>query len=219
MLPTAVTTVRLPTSSEDGIAYWYTFEGDVEDVSGQHIANRAALVVHPASFYLAISRLPMFVDTKTAATAGVAAVDLSGRTVTDVPVTVSLVREEWVLRSSDESLERTALGAPRDPGGGVDGPHGRRRDGGADCPSRGGQLHPARDRARRERPAGADRARVLLARAGRVVVAQGGQPDRPEPERETWKPGETARILVHSPWPSATGSSPSSAKGSAAIEP
>ena len=73
----------------------------MEDVSGQHIANRAALVVHPASLYVAMSRPPMFVDTKTDTTVGVVAVDLSGRSVADVPVTVSLVREQWVSGSPD----------------------------------------------------------------------------------------------------------------------
>ena len=68
----------------------------MEDVSGQHIANRAALVVHPASLYVAVSRPPMFVDTKTGTTVDVVAVDLSGKPVVDVSVTVSLVREQWV---------------------------------------------------------------------------------------------------------------------------
>ena len=50
-------TVALPTSPEgDAARTRYTLEGDVEDASGQHIANRAALVVHPASLYVALSR-------------------------------------------------------------------------------------------------------------------------------------------------------------------
>src|SRR5262249_23745014 len=32
-------------------AYDYTFEGDVTSGGGQHIANRASVVVHPAPFY------------------------------------------------------------------------------------------------------------------------------------------------------------------------
>jgi hypothetical protein len=38
----------LTTRSEGDSAFSYTLEGDVTDVSGQHIANRASLVVHPA---------------------------------------------------------------------------------------------------------------------------------------------------------------------------
>ena len=36
-------TVSLPTEAKTDRAYQYTFEGDVEDISRQHIANRAQL--------------------------------------------------------------------------------------------------------------------------------------------------------------------------------
>ena len=43
----------------------YTLEGDVEDVSRQHIAEpRAACVVHPAPWYIGVKRLPYFADQK-----------------------------------------------------------------------------------------------------------------------------------------------------------
>ena len=35
-------------SRDVDFAYRYTLEGDVEDASRQHIANRASIVVHPA---------------------------------------------------------------------------------------------------------------------------------------------------------------------------
>ena len=199
-----LTTVRLPTTSEDGIAYSYTFEGDVEDVSGQHIANRAALVVHPASFYLAMSRLPVFVDTKTAST-GVVAVDLSGRTVTDVPVTVSLIREEWVSgppesRWSEPRWERREIPA---------GEWTVRTGAGETAlpiPLREGGSYILRAIAR---DASGRQARTELRfySLGPGVSSWRKVGNRIDlsPERETWKPGETARILVHSPWPSATG--------------
>ena len=40
--------------------YAYTLEGDVEDVSRQHIANRTSLVVHPAPWYIGIKQVPLF---------------------------------------------------------------------------------------------------------------------------------------------------------------
>ena len=44
--------------------YRYTLEGDVTDVSRQHIAGRASFVVHPAPWYVGIKRPPYFVEQK-----------------------------------------------------------------------------------------------------------------------------------------------------------
>ncbi len=60
-------------------AYRYTFEGDVEDVSRQHIANRASLIVHPAPWYIGLRRPAYFADTATGTSVDVVAVDLARR--------------------------------------------------------------------------------------------------------------------------------------------
>ena len=198
------TIVALPTASEKGIAYSYTFEGDVEDVTGQHIANRASLVVHPASLYVAMSKPPMFVDTKTATTVSVLAVDLSGRTVPDVPVVLSLLREEWMSSPPDASREvrwerreipvgewtvRTATGETAVPI--------PLRDGGSYILR--ATAHDAEGRQTRT-----ESSFYALGPGMSSWRSEGNRIDL-TPERETWKPGETARILVHSPWPRATG--------------
>ncbi len=198
------TSVALPTSPEEGVAYSYLFQGDVEDVSGQHIAAHAELVVHPASIYVAVTRPPMFVDTKTETTVGVIAVDLSGAPVAGIPVSVSLVREQWVA-----------------------GPPDRRRQ-----TSWERRETPAGEWTVRS-AAGETRLPVSLREGGRYILRAiardaNGRQTRTEtdfyalgpgvsswrsddnsieltPERESWKPGETARILIHSPWPNATG--------------
>ena len=195
------TVVALPTVAAGDLAYSYTFEVDVEDESGHHIAGRAGLVVHPASLYVAISRLPKFVDTtKAGQTVGVAAVDLSGRPVADVPVTVSLVREEWVpsvrQRSGWERREisagewtvRTATGeTPLPIPLGESGRYILRAI-----------AHDATGRQTRTEfdfyALGPDLS-SWRSEGNQIYLT---------PERETWKPGETARILIHSPWPRAT---------------
>ena len=44
----------LKTERQAGIPRIYRLEGDVEDVSRQHIANRASIVVHPAPWYIGV---------------------------------------------------------------------------------------------------------------------------------------------------------------------
>ena len=96
------------------------------------------------------------------------------------------------------------MGAARDFSRGVDSPDGNWRNAAADSSGRERPLRPSRDRTRCGRTADAHRVRLLRAGAGPVVVAQRRQSIYLTPERETWKAGETARILIQSPWPRAT---------------
>ena len=57
--------LQLETKADAGVPYTYTLEGDVEDVSRQHIANRASITVHPAPWYVGIRRPAYFVEQKT----------------------------------------------------------------------------------------------------------------------------------------------------------
>ena len=195
--------LALPTTSDEDLAYSYTLEGDVEGASGQHIANRASLVVHPASLYVAMSRPPMFVDTKTGANVGIAAVDLSG--------------QAGRRHCRDRVPSARAVGAGRARAC-RDGATWERRE----MPSGSGRSDVAGERRCRFRSARA--AATSCARSRATRRAGGRAPSSPStrwarasrpgasdgkrieltPERKTWKPGETARILIHSPWPRAT---------------
>jgi uncharacterized protein YfaS (alpha-2-macroglobulin family) len=196
--------IDLLTSAEDDAAYSYTLEADVEDVSGLHIANRAALVVHPASLYVAMSRPLRFVDTKTGTKVGLVAVDLAGRSIADVPVTVSLFREHWTsVRHpehgnylewerheipSGEWVIRTAAGETPLP-----------------IPVRDGGCYILRAIAHDAdgRQTGTELSFYALGAGVSSWRSEGHHIDL-TPERETWKPGETARILIQSPWQRAT---------------
>ncbi len=48
--------LELKTALDTGLPYAYVLEADVEDVSRQHIANRAQVTVHPASWYIGLRR-------------------------------------------------------------------------------------------------------------------------------------------------------------------
>ena len=49
-------TLDLKTERQAGVPRIYRLEGDVEDVSRQHIANRSSVVVHPAPWYVGVKR-------------------------------------------------------------------------------------------------------------------------------------------------------------------
>ena len=85
----------------DGIPYQYSLEGDVEDVSRQHIAGRASFLVHPASWYIGLQRPSgSFVEQKDGLKTAVVAVSPSGVAVPGVKVDVTLVARAVEQRAS-----------------------------------------------------------------------------------------------------------------------
>ena len=196
--------LSLPTASDSDLAYAYTLESDVEGASGQHISNRARVVVHPASIYVAISRPPMFVETKTGANVSVAAVDLSGKTVPGVSVAVSLKRVDWMQLASESpgrskwQRRETAAGdwTVSTTGGEIP----------LSIPIRDGGSYILRAIARdvSGRSTRTDVSFYALGPGASSWRSDGNRIDL-TPEREMWKPGDTARILIHSPWEHATG--------------
>ena len=196
--------VPIVTSAGADLAYLYTLEAGVEGVSRQQIANRASLAVHPASLYVAVSRPPLFVESRTGANVGIAAADLFGRSVAEVAVTVSLLREEWISSPGRYAWEpidwvrrqipagewtiRTGSGETRMP---------------IPVAESGSYVLRAiaRDAAGRQ-----TRTEVTFYAIGSDLSPWRSEGTRLDltPERKTWKPGETARILIQSPWPRAT---------------
>ena len=87
--------LTLDSRSGNGIPYQYSLEGDVEDVSRQHIANRASLTVHPARFYIGLRRPTLFVEQRTGLNTAVVAVTPDGEPVPNVSVDVRLTQVQW----------------------------------------------------------------------------------------------------------------------------
>jgi uncharacterized protein YfaS (alpha-2-macroglobulin family) len=87
--------VNLETKADLGRPYRYTFEGDVEDVSRQRIAGRASFIVHPAPWYVGIMSPSYFVEQKNGFNTSIVTVSNEGAVVSGVPVRVSMRQIQW----------------------------------------------------------------------------------------------------------------------------
>jgi uncharacterized protein YfaS (alpha-2-macroglobulin family) len=197
----------LPTDAKAGTPYAYTLEADVEDVSRQHIANRAALVVHPAPWYVGIKRLPYFIDQKAGLGTSLVAVGLDGTVVPGVAIDVTLKQIQWISARRAEGNSFYTWETER-----KEVPAGEWHLTSASEPvpfnvplSSGGYfVLTAR--------ADADAGRFTTTTTSFYVMGQGYTAwERYDhnrinlvAERTTYKPGETARIMIQSPWETAT---------------
>ena len=207
LTPTGTFGVDLPTERAVDFAYRYTFEAEVEDISRQLISNRSSVVVYPAPWHIGVRRPAYFADAITGTSVDVVAVDSKGEPVAGIPVTVSLVRIQWnsVRRAEGSGFytwdtERLEIPAgewtvtttstpvtmkiPVPEGGSY-----RLRAVGRDA---------AGHQARTDTwfyGIGAGYTAWQRFDHNRITL---------EPEKKTWKPGETARIMIQSPWESAT---------------
>ncbi|HJZ74931.1 MAG TPA: Ig-like domain-containing protein [Vicinamibacterales bacterium] len=199
-------TLDLETRPSDGFPYEYTLEADVEDVSRQHIANRASFVVHPAPWYVGLKRPSLFVDRKEGLSTEVVAVAPNGTPVPGVAVDVTLVQIQWhsVRRAEgngfytwDTERKETEAG------------HFTITTGSEPVPlavplGEGGSYM--------LRAAARDGAFQSTTNLSFYALGAGytawGRYDHNRidlvPERDTYKPGETARLMIQSPWESAT---------------
>ena len=200
-------TVTVAADRDTDLAYRYTFEADVEDVSRQHIANRASLTVHPAPWYIGLRRPSYFATAGTNTTVDVIAVDPAGTPAANVDVTLSLIRIQWnsVRRAEGSGFYTWETERIETPSGEwnvrtlttpvtVTIP----------VPEGGSYLlrAVARDAdGRRTRT----ETRFYGLGAGYTAWERfDHQRITLEPEKRTWKPGDTARVMVQSPWESAT---------------
>ena len=193
----------LTTDLAAGRPFDYTLEGEVTDLSRQTIAGRASFRVDPAPWYVGVRRPPYFADVARGLDTEVVAADLSGRPTAGVAVEVTLTQVQWhaVRRAEGQSYytwetERREVSAGKwdvttaeapvplhvdVPGGGYFVLRATARDGeGRHTTSATsfyvlGPGYTAWERY--------DHARIDLV-----------------PEKKTYRPGETARIMVKSPW-------------------
>jgi len=199
--------LALDTDAKAGVPYSYVLEGDVEDVSRQHIANRASLVVHPAPWYIGIRRMPLFHDQKDGLKTDLVAVGLDGKSVAGVKIDVTLTQIQWVsVRRAEGNgfytwdAERKAV------------PAGEwHLTSAADpvpltAPLPAGGFYVLEARAE----AGDDRFAItretLYALGGGYTAWQRYDHNRIDlvADKSTYKPGDTAKIMIQSPWEQAT---------------
>lgn len=200
-------TLQLETRRDTGVPYVYRLEGDVEDASRQHIANRANITVHPAPWYVGIRRPSYFLEQKAGLKTEIVAVGLDGTPVAGIPVDITLEQIQWtsVRRAEGNGFyawdtERKVI------------PAGKWTiTSAADAvplaiPFANGGYFTLEARGRGED------GRFAITRTSFYVLGDGYTAwerfdhNRIElvPERQTYKPGETARIMVQSPWEQAT---------------
>ena len=200
--------LELKTKADAGVPCVYTLEGDVEDVSRQHIANRAQVTVHPADWYIGLRRPPSyFVEQKSGLTTEVVAVTPDGRPAAGAAVQVTLAQIQWksVRRAEGEGFYAWETKRVEVPAGQWQVTTGE-QPAPLSVPFANGGMFVLRATAR-------DKAgRSSTTTMSFYVLGEGytawARYDHNRidlvPERQTYKPGDTARILIQSPWEQAT---------------
>ena len=197
----------LPTELAAGVPYSYTFEGEVTDVSRQKIANRASFRVDPAPWYIGLARLPYFGDAVKGLDTEVVAVGLDGNAVAGVKVDVDLMRIQWVSTRHAEGHGFYTWESER-----KEVPAGHFTVTTQDKPvplhvplGEGGQY---RIIASASDEAGHKTSTLdwFYATGSGYTAWERYDHNRIDlvPEKTTYKPGDTARIMIKSPWEHAT---------------
>ena len=197
----------LTTDRDVDLPYRYTFEADVEDISRQHIANRASVVIHPASLYVGVRNLDEFSTVEKGTTASIVAVGLDGSPVSGVATTAALIRVQW------NSIRRaTGDGFYEWDSERVETPIGTQTVTTAEkpvsvtfaIPEGGTYIIRVTARDRDGRRARTDLSFYAMGRGYTAWMRYDHNRIDLEPERRTYKPGETAKIMIKSPWERAT---------------
>jgi uncharacterized protein YfaS (alpha-2-macroglobulin family) len=199
--------LELSTTRDAGIPFSYSLEGDVEDVSRQHIANRASLTVHPAPWYVGVRRPSYFVDQAGGLNTEFIVANLAGQGVAGVPLEITLTQVQWqsVRRAEGNGFYTWDTRRVLLPAGAwtltsaVDAVP-------LSIPFKSGGYYVLEVTGR------GDDGRLAVTRTSFYVLGDGytawARHDHNRidlvPERRTYKPGDTARIMIQSPWEEAT---------------
>ncbi len=199
--------LKLETDMAANAPYEYELEGVVVDVTRQQLAGRASIRVEGTPWYIGVKRPPYFADTATGVDTAILAAGLDGLAVPGVDVKVELKRLQWVSARQAEGdgfyewdSERKEIAAGEwtvttkaDPVS-------------LNVPlTEGGEyvlIATADDGQGRS-----TRTRTWFYAVGDGYTAwERYDHNRIDliPEKKTYSPGETARIMIKSPWEKAT---------------
>jgi uncharacterized protein YfaS (alpha-2-macroglobulin family) len=199
--------LSLQTRRDVGLPYIYSLEGDVEDVSRQHIANRASVTVHPAPWYVGLRRPSYFLDQKSGLKTEVVTVRTDGAVEPGITVDVTLTQVQWTsVRRAEGNGFYTWDTQRRD----IKAGSWTVTTAAAPVPleiafqSGGYYILEARTRDNEGRFA-VTRTSFYVLGVGYTAWARFDH-NRIDlvPERQTYRPGDTARIMIQSPWEQAT---------------
>ena len=87
--------LSLETAKDAGWPYEYKLEGDVTDISRQHIANRASVRVEPAPWYIGVKQPPYFTEASKGLDTEIIAAGLDASLVAGVNVSIELKQIQW----------------------------------------------------------------------------------------------------------------------------
>jgi uncharacterized protein YfaS (alpha-2-macroglobulin family) len=205
--PSGELSVTIPTPPGAGRPFRYTLEAEVEDVSRQRIANRASLVVHPAPWYIGVKRVPYFIDQKSGLQTSIVAVTPAGELVAGIPVTVTLEQIQWNSARRAESggfytwdTERRVV----DAGSWTVTTGTEPVPLSVPVPSGGSFTMTARAEDAEGRSTSTTTSFYSLGTGYTAWRRYDHNRIDLAPERQTYKPGDTARIMIQSPWEEAT---------------
>jgi len=197
----------LATVKEAGIPYTYTLEGDVEDVSRQRLAGRASFVVHPAPWYVGIQRPSYFIEQQKGLSTSLVAVAPDGRPVAGVPIQVTLTQVQWhsVRRAEGHGFYTWETERKEAPAGtwtitSAAEPVALQ----APLPNGGYFVLRARASDPEGRYATSEVSFYALGTGYTAWARYDHNRIDLVPERQTYKPGDQARIMIQSPWERAT---------------
>jgi uncharacterized protein YfaS (alpha-2-macroglobulin family) len=201
------TALDLGTSLNSVMPFLYTLEGEVEDVSRQRIANRTSFTVHPAPWYIGVKAIPYFAEQQNGLKTEIVAVTPDGKPTAGVTVSLSLTQTQWhsVRRAEGNGFYTWETKSEETDAGKADVTT-------ADTPvplamplKNGGYYTltaTAKDDAGHQTST-----RVSFYAIGPGYTAwMRYDHNRIDlvPERQTYKPGDEARIMIKSPWEHAT---------------
>lgn len=204
---TGTFTTSIDTEMTAGLPYEYTFEAEVEDVTRQRIAGRASALVHPAPWYLGIRQTNTVVEGGKPLRTSVVAVTPDGDAVPNVPIIVTLnsVNYQSVRRAEgngfytwDSERRVTPVTTVRVTSAADPVP--------VDLPIPEGGSYEVVATATDADGRIASSEWSFYATGEGYTAWQRYDHQRIElvPEKTTWKPGDTARLMVQSPWETAT---------------
>ncbi|MCL4818184.1 MAG: Ig-like domain-containing protein [Vicinamibacteria bacterium] len=190
-----------------GHPHLFTLEGTVTDASRQQIAGRASFRVEAMPYAVAVKRPPFFADVEGGLETEIAAVAADGTAVAGAEVTVSLVQIQWnSVRRAEGGGFYTWETEKREVPAGEWTVKTAATPQPLKVPLPTGGYFELRAKAQDAEGRSTTTTTGFYALGGGYTAWQRYDHNRIDlvPEKKTWKPGETARIVVKSPWETAT---------------
>jgi alpha-2-macroglobulin len=199
--------LELETDLKAGWPFSYELEGDVTDVTRQHIAGRASFRVDPAPWYIGVKRPDYFAEAAKGIDTEVVAAALNGTATAGVNVHLSLTRIQYnsVRHATGNGFYEWQTERKEIASGEFD----------VTTKAEPVPLHiplPQGGEYRLVATAGDKEGHTTLTRVMFYAIGAGYTSwERYDhnridliPEKKTYRPGETARIMIKSPWEKAT---------------